>query len=123
VTYRIGKSWTFSAAHHLPQLPPTHQCHRVHGHNYTVEVVLSATRTVDGFVLDYGDMDSWIGTFLKTRLDHRDLNEVLGDTLPTAELLARWLWFALTDIKPKGAYVERVMVRETEKTFAEYVPE
>lgn len=41
VTYRIGKSFTFDAAHRLPGLRAGHKCGRLHGHTYTVEVVLT----------------------------------------------------------------------------------
>ena len=42
MTYRIGKSFTFDAAHSLPTLSPGHKCSCLHGHTYTVEILLSA---------------------------------------------------------------------------------
>ncbi|MGH8897377.1 MAG: 6-pyruvoyl trahydropterin synthase family protein [Egibacteraceae bacterium] len=36
--FRIGKSFTFDAAHHLPGLSEGHKCARLHGHTYTVMV-------------------------------------------------------------------------------------
>ena len=77
MTWRISKTFGFAAAHHLPALPEGHKCRRPHGHNYTVTLVLAATRLDDReMVLDYGELApvrAWIG---KT-LDHRDLNSLL----------------------------------------------
>lgn len=38
--HRIAKSWRFEASHQLGHLPQSHQCSRLHGHGYRVEVVL-----------------------------------------------------------------------------------
>ena len=40
--YRITKEFHFSASHQLAHLPHDHQCARMHGHNYIVEVELAA---------------------------------------------------------------------------------
>ena len=36
--YIISKEYHFSASHQLHDLPEDHPCHRLHGHNYVVEV-------------------------------------------------------------------------------------
>ena len=117
--FTIGKSFTFAAAHHLPKLPEGHKCRRVHGHNYVVTVYLSSS-TVDrrGFVVDYGDLEPF-GEFIKSTLDHQDLNAVLSIT-PTAELLAKYLYEQATD-RLTGRVIG-VRVSETPNTFAEYRP-
>jgi 6-pyruvoyltetrahydropterin/6-carboxytetrahydropterin synthase len=67
VTYTIAKQFSFAASHHLDRLPPGHKCGRVHGHTYTVQVLL-ASEDLDeaGFVTDYADLDPlrhyWPGT-------------------------------------------------------------
>ena len=40
--HRIGKQFSFDAAHHLPGFPPGHKCSHVHGHRYTAEFILTA---------------------------------------------------------------------------------
>ena len=35
---KLFKKFRFEAAHRLPQVPPDHQCARLHGHSFTVEV-------------------------------------------------------------------------------------
>ncbi len=86
--FRIGKSFTFDAAHHLPDLPEGHKCARLHGHTYTVTVIFERPELVEpGFVTDFGDLAP-LQRYLDEHLDHRYLNEVLG-IVPTSELLAQ----------------------------------
>jgi 6-pyruvoyltetrahydropterin/6-carboxytetrahydropterin synthase len=81
-----------------------------------------------GFVKDYRELDG-IKRWIDNNLDHRHLNDVL-DFNPTAENLAEYLYNKFTTLlhPPTSAaqpdYVlEAVVVAETEKTWAEYVPE
>lgn len=58
--YRISKRFGFSASHIIEGLPEGHQCGRLHGHNYEVELILQAeTLNSVGFVVDYGDLKSF----------------------------------------------------------------
>jgi 6-pyruvoyltetrahydropterin/6-carboxytetrahydropterin synthase len=121
--YRIGKRFTFDAAHHLSGLPPGHKCARVHGHTYTAEIELaSASLTPPGFVTDFADLEP-AGTHIREQLDHHDLNEVLGIE-PTSENLARYLftWCTRHLDAPVAAMVTAVRVSETPATWAEYQP-
>ena len=55
--FTISKQFSFSASHQLSHLPADHQCARLHGHNYVVEVVLQREYlTGEGFVRDYGEL-------------------------------------------------------------------
>ncbi len=118
--YRIGKTFAFAAAHHLPDLPDGHKCKRPHGHNYTVTLVLDAYRVdpMTGFVLDYADFSPF-GDYIRDALDHQDLNEIGLDFTPTAENLARHLFDRALGIG-LGGFVKSVKVCETPNTFAEY---
>jgi len=112
----ISKTFKFSASHQLSNLPPEHQCSRLHGHNYTVEVVLAAD-TLDerSFVVDYADLDP-LKSFIDQYLDHRHLNDVM-ESQTSAENIARWLFE-----KSRGWFPETVAVRvsETPSTWAEF---
>ncbi len=114
--YTISKQFSFSASHQLTQLPETHQCHRLHGHNYVVELELQA-ETLDefGFVVDYTELRPF-KQMLDEHLDHRHLNEVL-DVPPTAENLAKWLFDRARKAWPQTVAVR---VKETPTTCAEY---
>ena len=55
--FTITKEFAFSASHQLSRLPESHQCARLHGHNYVVRVELSAPALdANNFVRDYGEL-------------------------------------------------------------------
>lgn len=111
--YTIGKTFEFAASHQLSQLPEDHKCKRLHGHNYTVEIVVAADRLdPNGFVIDYADFDP-VKRLIDGRLDHRHLNDLIE--VPTAEILADYLFQTLTLVYDG---LVSVTVRETPKTFA-----
>jgi 6-pyruvoyltetrahydropterin/6-carboxytetrahydropterin synthase len=119
MTYRITKEFHFSASHQLKGLPDTHQCARLHGHNYIAKVELSSdTLNAYGFVRDYAELAP-LKQYIDTELDHRHLNDVLGDDMVTAERLAKHLYdWCKTHIPETSA----VSISETPKTWAEYRP-
>ncbi len=117
--YRIWKEFHFSASHQLTGVPEGHPCARLHGHNYVVEVELqSETLDSAGFVRDYLELGAF-KAYVDDMLDHRHLNEVLGDHMVTAEQLARHFYDWCHARWPE---VCAVRVKETPKTTAEYRP-
>jgi 6-pyruvoyltetrahydropterin/6-carboxytetrahydropterin synthase len=121
MTLRITKQFTFSASHQLEGLADGHQCARMHGHNYVVEIELSASRealTPAGFVRDYGDL-SGFRAWIDESLDHRHLNDVVKEANPSAENLAMWIFEHWDDVYPE---LSAVRVSETPKTWAEFRP-
>lgn len=117
MTYTISKTFTFAAAHHLPQLPDEHKCRRPHGHNYTVTLVLAAEKLDErGMVFDYGDLGP-AGKWIRDSFDHRDLNEQID--WPTAEILAVTIYRYLS---PRLPALAEVTVRETPATTATFRP-
>ena len=117
--YRITKEFHFSASHQLKGLPEDHQCARLHGHNYVVVVELaSKTLNANGFVRDYLELAP-LKRYIDDALDHRHLNDALGDDAVTAEQLAKHFYDWC-----KGRFPETSAVRvsETPKTWAEYRP-
>ncbi|MFB4195348.1 6-pyruvoyl trahydropterin synthase family protein [Streptomyces carpaticus] len=121
--FMISKEFHFSASHVLDRLPSWHQCARMHGHNYVVVLELSARAedlTEAGFVRDYRDLDPF-KKWLDDTLDHRHLNEALGEAIsPSAENLAKWIFDAWAERIPELAAVR---VSETPKTWAVYRPD
>jgi len=105
----ISRSFTFDAAHRLPQMPPEHKCHRLHGHTYRVRVELTGPLQADGMVYEWGELDEFLRR-LHDIVDHRYLNDLhhLAPTTspipktgikhqvpqnnPTAENMARWIY-------------------------------
>ena len=88
----IRRRYHFESAHHLPKVPENHRCHRIHGHNYEMEVEVTGplmTGLYGGFVFDFWALDAVVNPLLAT-VDHRLLNDVEGLENPTAELIATW---------------------------------
>ncbi|MBS0241545.1 MAG: 6-carboxytetrahydropterin synthase QueD [Proteobacteria bacterium] len=89
LTASITASYTFEAAHRLPLLPQSHKCHRLHGHNYRLEVTVTGPLDDRGFVMDYAELDAVVAPFV-AELDHRYLNEIAGLENPTSEMIVHW---------------------------------
>jgi 6-pyruvoyltetrahydropterin/6-carboxytetrahydropterin synthase len=117
----IAKEFHFSASHRLAHLPEGHQCARMHGHNYVVEIELSARPdelTAAGFVRDYAELDDF-KKWVDAELDHRHLNDQVSDMNPSAENIAIWIYQEWSGRIPE---LSAVRISETPKTWAEYRP-
>ncbi len=87
----ISKTFTFEAAHRLPNVVFGHKCGRLHGHSYRVDIALSGPCGPSGMVMDFYDISTAFAG-LHDQLDHRYLNDVVGLENPTSEVLAQWIW-------------------------------
>lgn len=117
--YTVTKEFNFSASHQLLSLPPEHPCARLHGHNYAVQVELTAAElNQHGFVRDYRELAPF-KSYLEEEVDHRHLNEIFGNDAVTAERLAQRFF---TWCRGRWPEVRAVRVSETPKTWAEYRP-
>jgi 6-pyruvoyltetrahydropterin/6-carboxytetrahydropterin synthase len=114
---KIVQAFSFEAAHSLPNVSPSHRCHRLHGHSYRVELKLEGpVDPVTGFVVDFFDIEKAFAPVLAL-LDHQYLNEVEGLANPTAENIAVWIW---QRTKPALPQLCAVTVHETKDCWAEY---
>ena len=111
VRTRVGRTYRFEAAHHLPRLPEGHRCRNLHGHNYRVEIVVAGTLDARGFIKDFAEIDAEVAPWLAL-VDHRLLNNVDGLDNPTAEIIAGWFLARIPEC-------ERVRVHETDDCWAE----
>ena len=113
----ITQAFMFEAAHHLPHVPDTHRCRRIHGHSSRVELRLAgAVDPHTGFVADFFEVESAFQPLLQ-RLDHYLLNEIEGLENPTAENIAIWIFDRVKPILPQ---LDAVTVFETPLCWAEY---
>jgi 6-pyruvoyltetrahydropterin/6-carboxytetrahydropterin synthase len=85
----ISRSYTFEAAHHLPDLPIGHKCRNMHGHSYRVEVRVWGEVDPAGLVrgVEFGALDLVMEPLL-TLVDHHCWNDMLPQ--PTVENIAAW---------------------------------
>ena len=107
----LSKTYRFEAAHWLPQVPPEHKCHRMHGHSFEIEV--SVAGEVDprtGWLIDFGEITDVVEPILEQELDHCTLNDVPGLENATSEMLCVWLWRRL---KPGLPGLAAITVHET----------
>ena len=77
-TVALVRTFTFEAAHLLPQAPAGHKCRRLHGHSFRVDLTVDGP--VDersGWLMDFGDIKAAFAPLLD-RLDHHYLNEIEG---------------------------------------------
>jgi 6-pyruvoyltetrahydropterin/6-carboxytetrahydropterin synthase len=109
--WTIRVSRRFSAAHQIHGMGG--KCEGVHGHNYRVEVEISAKRLKKpGMIADFLDVGKKLESILP---DHKMLNQVY-ESNPTSENLARRFFDEMQQFYP----VSRVTVWETEDSCAEY---
>jgi 6-pyruvoyltetrahydropterin/6-carboxytetrahydropterin synthase len=106
----LVKTFSFEAAHYLPNLPAGHKCLRMHGHSFHGE--LAVRGPIDphtGWLIDFGELKTVVRPIIE-RLDHYVLNEVPGLENPTSENLAVWIW---RELAPALPILHRVTVEET----------
>ena len=135
VRVELGRRYHFAASHrlHSPQLSEEENC-RVfgkcnnpygHGHNYTVEVLLSGRiDPATGMIANLADLDSFVEREVLAPFDHQSLNEdvpAFREKVPTTENLCVEIFNRLS--KFPHAKLERVRVEETSNNSFEYAGE
>ncbi len=112
----IAKSFSFEAAHSLPQHEG--KCKNVHGHSYRLEVTVCGpvqkSGPEEGMVMDFGKLSDLVKREIIEMWDHTYLNDVVSFT-PTAENLANEI---LRRLQEKGLSVQRIELWETKKSRA-----
>jgi 6-pyruvoyltetrahydropterin/6-carboxytetrahydropterin synthase len=111
----------FASAHSLRGYPG--ECRRLHGHNWKVEVEVSASGLDElGMGIDFKDIKQ-AAREIAGRLDHQYLNDIEPfDTLnPTAENLAAWFFRELSQrLDNERVRVVAVTLWETERACVRY---
>jgi len=129
----VTRRETFSAAHRLfnPSLSDEEnfrvfgKCSNPnwHGHNYTLEVVVSGEIDKEtGFVIDLSKLKLIIREHVISKVDHKNLNtetDFMKGINPTSENIVMGIWRVLSDKIPKGKLYS-VKLFETENNFFEY---
>ena len=96
----VFREFRFEAAHRLSNVPPEHKCARLHGHSYRLVVhVRGQINCSTGWVMDFAEIRRNVDPVVD-QLDHQYLNEIEGLAVPTAEVIARWIWSRLKPSMP-----------------------
>jgi 6-pyruvoyltetrahydropterin/6-carboxytetrahydropterin synthase len=121
----VTRRYHFESAHWLPGVPDSHKCHRIHGHNYEVEITLKGEPDERGFVLDFFELDT-VMLPIVGEIDHRTLNDIAGLENPTAELIAAWFHQRVSESLgrapaswPQHVWIDRVRIYETKDCWAD----
>ncbi|MBN3038220.1 MAG: 6-carboxytetrahydropterin synthase QueD [Candidatus Omnitrophica bacterium] len=117
--YAIRVQAHFNAAHNLRGYHG--KCERLHGHNWKVEVELTATGLNKiGMVCDFKKVKEKLQSVLK-KLDHCHLNRIafFKKNNPTSENIAEFIFVNIKkEIKDKRLRLKEVCVWETETSCA-----
>ena len=96
---------------------------RVHGHNYTLEVMVTATVNPEtGFIFDLEELKDIVQKNVIDILDHSQLDkdvEWFEDKQPSTENLVKFIW---DQIKPRltNGTLHRIRLHETPTIFTDY---
>lgn len=120
MTTTVTRRYHFEAAHFLPNVPDTHRCKRMHGHNYEFDVTIAGSPDERGFLLDFYELDNIVKPNVIDIIDHRTLNDINGLKNPTAELIAEWIATTIAGFIPRHLRLSHVRVYETKDCWADY---
>ncbi len=120
--YELRVESGFAAAHRLRGYQG--DCEQLHGHNWKVEVRLSADRLDEcGLALDFRELKSALREVLDT-LDHKYLNELepFRTENPSTERLAHYIFDELAARLPAQVTLTEVTAWEAPGSAASYRP-
>jgi len=126
--YELTIEQHFHAAHTIVGHPG--KCARPHGHTYIVRVTIAGEQLDSlGMLVDFSYIRGEVSRILD-ELDHADLNELPAfgpGRNPTAEMIARYVFYALRDrlefpgvAQPPTFRVARVEIQEGPGSVAAY---
>ena len=96
---------------------------KVHGHNYTLEVMVTASVNPEtGFIVDLGELSSIVQKHVIDILDHSQFDkevEWFSNKQPSTENLVEFIW---NQIKPRIPHItlHRIRLHETPTIFTDY---
>lgn len=117
--WTLTKKFSFEASHQLMQHDGP--CRYLHGHSYHGYVEVRGHDLIDSgpkqnMVIDYADISKPLKD-LVAKLDHQHLNDVLDIDMPTAEVIANWMFDCLVSKIPG---LSAVVIEETDTSSCRY---
>ena len=122
--YRMKIVTDFAAAHLLRGYPGI--CSRLHGHNWKVDVEVSATELDEiGMGMDFRDIKAATNELIGA-LDHRNLNDIppFDEINPTAENISAYIFKGLSkELNNERVSIHAVTIWETDRACVTYSEE
>ena len=104
--YEVERVFSFDACHKIGNLAPGHPEGSLHGHTFTVSVKAFADDLdATGWVVDPKVFD-----IIRGKLDHSNLNDVLGGDKSTPESICTWVFDTLSQVLYKLGAVDEVHI-------------
>lgn len=113
-TISVTRSFTFDAAHQIPDYPGP--CAHLHGHTYRLEVTVSGPVGPNGMVVDFAILKRIVHQLVLTDLDHTFLNKHIDN--PTVERVGEEI---VDRLLKSDLPITRVQLWETPTCYVEIV--
>lgn len=114
---KIGKQFTFEAAHQLKG-EIYGKCQNPHGHRYELTIEIEGEINQYGWICDFAELDALVHKFIIGKFDHQSLNQYFE--VPTVENIAQYVFQTLDRELNKQPYrVARVLLYETADSYAD----
>ena len=110
----IYKNYKFHASRYLINVPKGHICSKMHGHTFNLTVhIKGPVNKIDGFVIDFFDVDTIVNNTIISKIDHKVLNDIDSLSNPTSENLTKWIW---TELKKSLNGLSKIVLSEDHGT-------
>ncbi|SHG99796.1 6-pyruvoyltetrahydropterin/6-carboxytetrahydropterin synthase [Thermosyntropha lipolytica DSM 11003] len=124
MAYELGIIQEFAAAHRLNNYPG--DCSNIHGHTWKVEITVKGNKLdPTGMLIDFRELKRIAASIIKEKYDHRFLNEIepFDRINPTAENIAREIYYDMKKTLTPVVELEKVKVWESPTAYAVYKEE
>lgn len=114
----IGKTFTFEAAHQLPNDECYGACRNLHGHSYKMFVEVKGDITEFGWVMNFKELKRIVNEQVISKYDHQFLNDFF--LIPTAENIVQKIFRDISKNLPNHIELEKITLYETETSSIIY---
>ena len=121
--YQIRVHGIFESAHYLYNYYPDGSDEELHGHTWEAEVFVKMNEIKNGISVDFLGVRKRFDSIIND-LDHISLNDFkpLKKVNPTAENIARYIYYELKESICQNASISEVRVWEGPKNYASFLP-
>lgn len=137
----ITKIFRFEMAHAIHGYNGS--CRNIHGHSYELQVTVAQGQEgggyipAPGFIMDFKELKQLVQSAVVSRMDHQVIlsskylqshpnikemeNLWIWEAEPTAENLLLYMQEAIGKLLPRGLWLERLKLYETNDSYAEWI--